>query len=54
MTVSHRCRTNCSDRVKDDKLFKVTLIQYMAYFLKSGYSEKKINKKFINFAIRNK
>ena len=40
ITVAHRCRTNCSDRVKDDKLFKDALIQYKAYLLKSGYLEK--------------
>ena len=25
-TVVHRCRTNCSDKVKDDSLFKDSLV----------------------------
>ena len=47
-TVVHRCRTNCSDKVKDDSIFKETLVEYKTYLLKSGYSEENINKKFID------
>ena len=53
-TVVHRCRTNCSDKVKDDSLFKDSLVRYKAYLLKSGYPEENIDKKFIKFALSNK
>ena len=52
--IINRCRTNCSDRVKKDSLFKDTLVQYKAYLLKSGYKEEDIDRKFINFAIKKK
>ena len=53
-TVVHRCKTNCSDKVKDDSLFKdSSLVTYKAYLLKSGYPEKNIDKKFIKFALSN-
>ena len=47
-TVANRCRTNCSDKVEDDNIFKETLVEYKAYLLKSGYNEQNINEKFIN------
>ena len=53
-TVVHRCRMNCSDKVKDDSLFKDSLVTYKAYLLKSGYPEENIDKKFIEFALSNK
>ena len=53
-TVVHRCRTNCSDKIEDDSILKETLVEYKAYLLKSGYPEKNINKKFIDFAIKKK
>ena len=52
--VANRCRANYSDSVKDDQLFKDALIQYEAFLLKSGYDEDLIDKKFINYAIKNK
>ena len=45
---------NCSDSVKDDQSFKDASIQYKAFLLKSGYDEDLIDKKFINYEIRNK
>ena len=51
LMVANRCRANCSDSVKDDQLFKDALIQYKAFLLKSGDL---IDKKFINYAIKNK
>ena len=53
-TVVHRCRTDCSDKVEDDSIFKETLVEYKAYLLKSGYPEENINKKSIDFAIKKK
>ena len=50
--VVHRCRTNCSDKIEDDGIFKETLVEYKAYLLKSGNPEENINKKFIDFAIK--
>ena len=43
-TVVHRCRTNCSDKVKDDSIFKNSLVTYKAYLLRSGYLEENIDK----------
>lgn len=54
ITVVNRCRVNCSDRIKDDKIFKDTLIEYKAYLVKSGYNEEHVNKTFINYAIKKK
>ena len=53
-TVVHRCRTNCSDKVEDDGIFKETLGECKAYLLKSGYPEENNNKKFIDFAMKKK
>ena len=53
-TVANRCRTNCSDKVEDDNIFKETLVEYKAYLLKSGYNEQNINEKFINLAVKKK
>ena len=53
-TVVHRCRTNRSDKVEDDSIFKETLVEYKAFLLKSGYPEENSNKKFIDFAIKKK
>ena len=52
--VANRCRTNCSNSVKDDQLFKDTIIQYKAFLLKLWHDEDLIDKKFINYAIKNK
>ena len=35
--VANGCRTNCSNNIRDDLLFKDALIQYKAFLLKSGY-----------------
>ena len=53
-TVANRCRTNCSDKVEDDNIFKETLVEYKAYLLKSGNNEQNINEKFINLAVKKK
>ena len=53
-TVANLCRTNCSDKVEDDNIFKETLVEYKAYILKSGYNEQNINEKFINLAMKKK
>ena len=50
--VVHRCRTNCSDKIKDDSLLKDSLVTYKAYLLKSGYPEENIDKKFIKFLLK--
>ena len=39
--------SNCSDNVKDDQIFKDTLIEYKAYLMKSGYEEEYIDKIFV-------
>ena len=52
--VVHRCRMNCLDKVKDDSLFKDSLVTYKAYLFKSGYLQENIDKKFIKFALSNK
>ena len=53
-TVANRHRTNCSDKVEDDNIFKETLVEYKAYLLKSGYNEQNVNEKFINLAVTKK
>ena len=53
-TVAYRCRANCSDKIKNDVMFKEALIEYKAYLIKSGYDEKNVDKKLINFAVRYK
>ena len=35
-------------------MFKEDLIEYKAYLIKSGYDEKHMDKKLINFAVRYK
>ena len=40
-TVAYRCRTNCSDKIKNDIMFKEALIECKAYLIKSEYDEKK-------------
>ena len=35
-------------------MFKEALIEYKAYLIKSGYDEKNVDKKLINFAVRYK
>ena len=52
--VAYRCRANCSDKMKNDVMFKEALIEYKAYLIKSGYDEKNVDKKLINFAVRYK
>ena len=51
-SVVHRIRRNCSDNVKNDQLFKDTLVEYKSYLMKSGYEEEHINSKFVRFAAR--
>ena len=53
-TVAYRCKANCSDKIKNDVMFKEALIEYKAYLIKSGYDEKNVDKKLINFAVRYK
>ena len=53
-TVVHRCRMNCSDKVKDYSLFKDSLVTYKAYLLKSGHPDENTDQKFIKFALSNK
>ena len=48
-SVVHRIRRNCSDNVKNDQLFKDTLVEYKSYIMKSGYEEEHINSKFVRF-----
>ena len=51
-SVISRIRRNCSDNVKDDQIFKDTLIEYKTYLMKSGYEEEHIDKIFVPFAVR--
>ena len=53
-TVVYRFRTNCSDKVENDSIFKKTSVEYKACLLKLRYPEENINKKFIDFAIKKK
>ena len=53
-TVAYRCRANCSDKIKNDVMFKEALIEYKAYLNKSGHDEKNVDKKLVNFAVRYK
>ena len=53
-TVAYRCRANCSDKIKNDLMFKEALIEYKAYLIKSGYDENNVDKKLINFTVRYK
>ena len=53
-TVAYRCRANCSDKIKNDVMFKEALIEYKAYVIKSGYDEKNVDKKLLNFTVRYK
>ena len=41
-TVVCCCRANCSDRIKNDVMFKEALIEYKAYLIKSGEKKKKV------------
>ena len=41
-SVALRVRRNCSDRIKDDTLFKKNMINYEAYLLNSGYEVYKL------------
>ena len=43
-TVAYRCRANCSDKIKNDVMFKEALIEYNAYLIKSGHDEKNADK----------
>ena len=51
-TVAYCCRANCSDRIKNDMMFKEALIEYKAYLIKYGDDEESVDKKLINFAMR--
>ena len=50
-TVAYRCRANCSDKIKNDVMFKETLIEYKACL---KYDEENVDNKLINFAVRYK
>ena len=50
-TVAYHCSANCSDKIKNDVMFKEALIEYKAYLIKSGYDEENVDKKLINFAV---
>ena len=41
-TVAYRC--SCSDKIKNDVMFKEALIECKAYLIKSGYDEKNVDK----------
>ena len=45
--VALRVRQNCSDRVKDDEIFKSKLIEYKAHFMHSGYDSELIDRKVL-------
>ena len=47
-----RVRRNCSDRVKDDEIFKSKLIEYKAHLMHSGYDSKLIDRKFLKVVKR--
>ena len=51
VVVANRFRTSYSDSINDDQLIKDALIQYKAFWLKSGYNEHLIDKKFINYVV---
>ena len=53
-TVAYRCRANCSDKINNDVMFKEALIEYKAYLIRSGYDEKNVDEKLINYAVRYK
>ena len=50
--VALRVRRNCSDRVKDDEIFKSKLIEYKAHLMHSGYDRKLIDRKFLKVVKR--
>ena len=49
-SVALRVRRNCSDRIKDDTLFKMNMINYKAYLLNSVYEARHIDRSFIKAA----
>ena len=44
--LADRIRGNCSDNVINDITYRKRLIEYKAYFMKSGHSEKYTDKAF--------
>ena len=46
--VADRIRRNCSDNVINDSTYRERLIEYKAYLMKSGHSEKDIDNAFCN------
>ena len=46
--VADRIRCNCSDNVVNDVTYRERLIEYKAYLMKSGHSEKDIDNAFCN------
>ena len=44
--MNERIRRNCSDNVINDITYKKRLIEYQAYLMRSGHSEKDIDKDF--------
>ena len=53
-TVAYHCRASCSDKIENDVMFKEALIEHKAYLIKSGYDEKNVDTKLINFSVRYK
>ena len=52
--ISDRIRSNCSDRIDDDKIFKDTMIDYKAYLMKFGYEEELVDEKFSSHVVTTK
>ena len=46
--VADRIRRNCSDNVVNDVTYRERLIEYKAYLMKSGHTEKDIDNAFCN------
>ena len=52
--VADRIRRNCSDNVINDSTYRERLIEYKAYLMKSGHSEKDIDNAFCNRFLKNR
>ena len=50
--VALRVRRNCSDRVKDNEIFKSKLIEYKAHLIHSGYDSKLTDRTFLKVVKR--
>ena len=47
-----RVKRNCSDRIKDDEIFKSKLIEYKVHLIHSGYDSRLIDRKFLEIVNR--